>query len=105
MVNIDYLYNPKAAKPYFDKNYFVDKKLGFQVIENGMILPHKKSNLPGAHAWGLGGIVDSEDNYIGSSAIITTTADRKYTPPQSQFNTALKPSFTSECFSLFGVIL
>ena len=41
MVNLDYLYNPAAAKPIFDKNYFVDKKLGFQVIEKGTMLPHK----------------------------------------------------------------
>ena len=43
MVNLDYLYNPAAAKKYFDKNYFIDKKLGFSVIENGMILPYKKT--------------------------------------------------------------
>ena len=32
MVNLDYLYNPEAAKPYFNKDYFLEKKLGFQVI-------------------------------------------------------------------------
>ena len=42
MVNVDYLYNPDDIKDTLDKNHFVDKKLGFQIIEHGIILPHKK---------------------------------------------------------------
>ena len=61
MVNLDYLYSPAAVKPFFDKNYFADKKLGFQVIEKGTILPHKP--LTGSW-WGGGGILDSNGNFI-----------------------------------------
>ena len=41
MINLDYLYNPDAAKNILNKNYFVDKKLGFKIIEKGTILPHR----------------------------------------------------------------
>ena len=64
MVNLDYLYNPAAAKPIFDKNYFVDKKLGFQVIEKGTMLPHKDVYVNGKWTWGKGGIVDSNGNFV-----------------------------------------
>ena len=81
MTNFDYLYNPAAAKPLFDKNYFVDKKLGFQVIEHGTILPHEDNGLGGLKG-ALGGIVDSEGKFFGNSFVIGTTADAKYTPPR-----------------------
>ena len=70
MVNLDYLYNPDAAKKFFDKNYFVDRKLGFKIIEHGMILPHKKT-IEGQpkNSWGFGGIVDGDGNYVKSSFI------------------------------------
>ena len=44
MLNLDYLYNPNsnAAKRARTKNFLVDKKLGFSVIENGTILPKKQ---------------------------------------------------------------
>ncbi len=84
MVNLDYLYNPAAAKPHFDKNYFVDKKLGFQVIEQGTILPHKK--IPGAverkrKILGAGGITDSKGNFIKSSHVVNGVGE-SYTPPR-----------------------
>ncbi len=41
MTNIDHLYNKDAAQKFFGKNYFVDKKLHFQITERGTILPHK----------------------------------------------------------------
>lgn len=98
MVNLDYLYNPDAAKLHFDTNYFSDKKLGFKVIENGTILPCKI--FPKTHQ-SLGGIVDSEDNYIKESFIHVGTGG-KYTPPLNQFNTALKPLFIPQCFIICG---
>lgn len=77
MVNIDYLYNPDAVKQAFDKNYFLDKKLGFQVIEHGTILPSKS----GGKSWfGLGGIVDSKGEYIRSSST-NDAFGGAYTPP------------------------
>lgn len=90
MVNFDYLYNPEAAKALFGKSYFVDKKLGFQVIEQGTILPHKRTAPPGKWSWGAGGIVNSNGTYIKGS-FINRFAGEAYTPPPNQFNIALKP--------------
>ena len=69
MVNIDYLYNPDAVKPIFAKDYFIDNKLGFSVIENGIILPHKDIIVDGKWTWGKGGIVDANGEYIKSSHV------------------------------------
>lgn len=41
MTNLDYLYNPEAARKSFGKNHFADKKLHFRIIERGTVLPHK----------------------------------------------------------------
>ena len=81
MINIDYLYNPDAAKEAFKKSYFLDKKLSFQVIENGTILPHKSVNIPGRWHFGQGGIVDKEGNYIESSSLHLGIGE-PYTPPK-----------------------
>ena len=86
MVNINYLYNPNAAKKYFEKNYFIDKKLGFSVIENGTILPHKSVIIPGKYHFGLGGIVDSAGNFINDSSVHYGTGG-VYTPPPSEHST------------------
>ena len=69
MVNFDYLYNPDVAKTILSKNYLLNKKLGFQVIEHGTILPHKSVNIPGKWHFGQGGIVDKNGNYIESSSL------------------------------------
>ena len=70
MINLDYLYNPEIAKSHFDKNYFVDKKLGFSVIENGTILPHKDVYVDGKWTWGKGGIIDSNGKFIKDSHVL-----------------------------------
>ena len=104
MVNLDYLYNPEAAKPLFDKNYFVDKKLGFQVIENGTILPYKDDGLGGL-AGALGGISDHTGKFIKSSFVMDIRRDgRGYTPPQNLFKKATILSYTSDIFIPFGVM-
>ncbi len=103
MTNLDYLYNPEIVKPALEKNYFIDKKLGFEVIEHGTIFPHKK--LPYAENstlkfWGVGGIVDSNGKFIKHTHAINFIND---TPPlQNQFNIALKQSFISVCSFTFG---
>lgn len=84
MVNLDYLYNPAAAKPYFDKNYFVDKKLGFQTVENGMILPYKPF-VTGVWNWGGGGVVDGTDKYI-KGTYIKSEINGAYTPPRESIS-------------------
>ena len=81
MVNLDYLYNPEAARKYFDKNYFVDKKLGFQVIEHGTILPYKNTPLGGLLG-ALGGIIDNEGKFVGDSFVTHSKADKSYNPSQ-----------------------
>lgn len=83
MVNIDYLYNPDAVKDSFNKNYFLDKKLGFQVIEHGTILPYQriidgKSTTDG---WGYGGIVDNEGKFVKSSHVVYGVGSY-YTPQE-----------------------
>lgn len=89
MVNLDYLYNPDAVKNGFNKNYFVDKKLGFQVIEHGMILPHKKipdAKEPRIRVWGLGGVFDSKGEFIRNTHVniaATEPMQQDYTPPQN----------------------
>ena len=74
MTNLDYLYNPDAAQRFFNFSRFVDKKLGFQIIEHGTILPHRKFNDKGEHGQaGWGGIVDAEGKFIRESHIHTGT--------------------------------
>lgn len=87
MINLDYLYNPDAAKPYFNKNYFIDKKLGFQVIENGTILPHKRitdTDNVRRRIWGAGGIVDGNGEFVKNSFVVNGIGEL-YTPPPNQF--------------------
>lgn len=67
MVNFDGLYN----KNYFgDKlkigNYLSRKELYVEVIEDGVILPHLNYISPETPS-GLGGIIDSEGNFIAES--------------------------------------
>ena len=101
MINLDYLYNPAAAKPAFDKNYFLDKKLGYQVIEHGMILPHKDLRAPGKWDFGLCGIVDEKGKYIKSSSVHYNTGGT-YTPPNHQSLTVRRPQFIFSCCIPFG---
>ncbi|MBQ6298374.1 MAG: DUF563 domain-containing protein [Selenomonadaceae bacterium] len=78
MVNIDYLYKPDAAKAHFTDNYFVDKELGFSVVENGTILPRKYIS-PGKN---IGGIINNAGKSIqGSFVHRGVTID--YTPPSA----------------------
>ena len=83
MVNPDYLYDPEAAKPYFAKNYFIDKKLSFQVIENGTILPHTIMPERGNGFWSknLGGIANIKGEFIKESYVHCGVGDI-YTPPR-----------------------
>lgn len=95
MVNLDYLYNPEESKKLFAKNFFVDKKLGFQVIKNGTILPHtfRIKGLAPVRG-GFGGIIDSNNKHVIGS-LVRYGEGTGYTPPSNQFSTAPKLSFTS----------
>lgn len=85
MVNSDYLYNPTAAKVHFEKSYFVDKKLGFQVIENGTILPCKFEKVVDRWSWKnyWGGIMDSEGKSIAGTHV-SRGLETIYTPPPQE---------------------
>ncbi|MBQ3443225.1 MAG: DUF563 domain-containing protein [Selenomonadaceae bacterium] len=81
MTNLDYLYKPEAAKRFFNFSRFVNKKLGFQIIEHGTILPHRDKNYKGERGQvGFGGIVDAEGRFIRESHIHTGTGGA-YEPP------------------------
>ena len=83
MTNLNYLYNPEPAKksPVFNRKYFVDKKLSFRTIEDGMILPPSPIDDDGKKKFlGYGGIVDNNGKYIKESFIHYETGG-KYTPP------------------------
>lgn len=105
MVSLDYLYNPEFLKPYVDENYFNDKKLGFQVIEKGIVLPFKPHpNYSGTNA--LGGIIDSNGTFIKGSHIYDYKIGRGYTPPPpNQSNIALKQPFILDISFMFGDIV
>lgn len=77
MINLDYLYKPAAAKKYFVNDYFVDKKLGFQVIEHGTILPYKGK---GGLSDTFGGIIDESGGFVKDTYLFT--GDRSYAIPK-----------------------
>lgn len=83
MTNLDYLYNPDAAKERFSKSYFSDQKLGFQVIEHGMILPYKDTDNSKSLRGALGGIVDNNDKFISNSFVYEPATNKNYIPPES----------------------
>lgn len=94
MINIDYLYNSNISKAGFERSRLIDKKLGFQVIENGTILPQRTTYYNGERIpfWcGFGGIADSNGEYIPSSFALTSGTGGVYTPPLKRFNTVPKP--------------
>ena len=86
MVNVDYLYNPEAAREGISKDYFLNEKFGFQVIEHGMVLPDKFINYKNY----IGCVVDSEGKFVKSTHITHGGTFKAYTPPPNQFNIAPK---------------
>ena len=101
MTNIDYLYNKDAAKDVFNKNYFVDKKLHFQIIERGTILPHKHMYVNGQWTWGFGGIVDNKNNYI-SSSFTMSGGGAAYTPTEEIQHSAETVVYLGLFFPVWG---
>ena len=82
MTNFDLLYKKDAAQEFFEKNYFVDKKLHFKIIERGTILPHKHMYVDGQWTWGFGGVVDAKNNFV-SSSFVHDGAGAAYTPQEN----------------------
>lgn len=91
MINLDYLYHPDAGKVLLNRNYFVDKKLGFQIIEHGIVLPsNHMSTTPGKFA---SGVITSNGEHIQGTFVHRGT-DITHIPPPNQFNIVLKLLFT-----------
>ena len=85
MTNLDYLYDKEAVKLSLNKERFVEKKLGYQIIERGTILPHKKivDGQTTSDGWGYGGIIDDKNKGIPSS-LVHLGAGRFYIPEEVQ---------------------
>ena len=99
MVNFNYLYNHEGNER-FNKNYFVDKKLSFSVIENGILLPYREILNDKKKILGAGGIVDNNGEFIKSSSLRYGKGTGYYPPPR--LYTAPKPLYILECFITFG---
>lgn len=104
MVNIEYLYNPDSVRKRFEKNYFIDKKLGFRVIENGTILPYRKTinGKTNDDGWGFGGIVDDKGEFIQGSHVHYGINGAYTPPPHKILDTAPKLLSISVCFTVLG---
>ena len=87
MTNLDYLYNKEAVKLFFNIERFVDDKLGYQIIEQGTILPHEKiiDGQRTKDGWGYGGIIDKNNKGIASS-LVHLGAGSFYIPEEVQHN-------------------
>lgn len=106
MTNLDYLYKPDAAQRFFNFSRFVDKKLGFQVIEHGMILPYKKFNDKGEHGQaGWGGIVDAEGKFIKESHIHTGTGGAYDFPSESLQHSSETAIYLGIFFQIWGHVI
>ena len=81
MTNTNFLYNKDAAKNFFGKDHFVDRKLHFKIIERGTILPHKHFFVNGKWNWGFGGIVDKRNEFVKSS-FVANDRGAAYTPTE-----------------------
>lgn len=104
MVNSEYLYKPDIVKERFTKNYFVKKDLGFQVIKNGMIIPHKQG-LSGYEFWGGGGIVDGKGKYL-SNSFVHQGWGTSYTPsPESIQHRSETVIYLGMFFPVWGHVL
>ena len=68
MVNYDGLYNKNFFGDKLNQNYFSDKNLYFQIIENGIITPFNYFMINNKKV-GFGGIIDGEGNFVQSSFI------------------------------------
>ncbi|MBR2774476.1 MAG: hypothetical protein IKD73_05730 [Selenomonadaceae bacterium] len=81
MNNTDYLYNQNEVE-VLKENLLDNKKLGFRVIEHGMILPNTRMYDDKSKKWiAGGGIVDSNGKYVEGTHIHARMGGA-YTPPR-----------------------
>ncbi|MBQ3442121.1 MAG: DUF563 domain-containing protein [Selenomonadaceae bacterium] len=78
LINFNNLYNPNITRP---QNCSLKKKLSFQVIENGTILPSKNILDGLVTTWpGFGGVVDSKGEAV-KNAFSVSNNGTIYNPP------------------------
>lgn len=81
MTNLDYLCNPPAATKHFYGDCFVDKQLGFRIVERGAIVPFVPVVEKGRRILEFGGVVDGNGRFIQSS-VGRFGANDLYTPKE-----------------------
>ena len=101
MTNTDYLYDKNAAKDFLGKNYFVDKKLHFRIIERGTIIPHKHMYVNGQWTWGFGGIVDNKNNFVKGS-FVGEGGGEVYTPMEEIQHSNLTVVYLGLLYPVWG---
>ena len=104
MINLDHLYNKDAVADFFGKNYFVDKKLHFQIIERGTLLPHKEVFVNGRWTWGFGGIVDRKGEFIKNS-FVHYGVGGAYTPTEEIQRSPQTVVYLGMFFDVWGHVL
>lgn len=105
MVNYDGMYNKEYYGDNLYKDHFYNKKLHFKIIENGTVLPHKDVIVNGkAIPWGLGGIVDSQCNFIESS-FVHVTAGGAYTPTEEIQNSPETVIYFGMLYNVWGHLI
>ena len=104
MINLDHLYNKDAAADFFGKNHFVDKKLHFQIIERGTLLPHKEVFVNGRWTWGFGGIVDRKGEFIKNS-FVHYGVGGAYTPTEEIQRSPQTVVYLGMFFDVWGHVL
>ena len=83
MNNTDYLYNQNEVE-VLKENLLDNKKLGFRVIEHGMILPNTRMYDDKSKKWiAGGGIVDSNGKYVEGTHIHARMGGAYTPPPES----------------------
>ena len=104
VINLDHLYNKDAVADFFGKNHFLDKKLHFQIIERGTLLPHRELIINGKWTWGVGGIVDRKGEFIKSS-FVHYGIGGAYTPSEEIQRSPATVIYLGMFFDVWGHVL
>lgn len=57
----------KIYEKFSSEKYKLNKKIEVKIVENGIILPAKIDNSKNPKLWAIGGVVDSNDNFVKES--------------------------------------
>ena len=98
MINYDGLYNKNFFGDKLNETHFYDKKLHFQIIKDGTILPHV--DVEGVPV-GFGGIVDGKGNFVRRSPVHVGISDA-YTPNEEVLESPLSVIYIGMLFHVWG---